>query len=194
VARAKQIVDLAADLGTDVVTTHIGVVPQSPAAPRYAVMRAALKELADYAAGRGVVFAVETGPEKAITLKRLLDDVGFPGLGVNLDPANLVMVVADDPAAAVRTLGKYIAHTHAKDGVQLRAVNAEAVYHGAEPPGLGPGFKEVPLDTGSVDWDAYLRALQDVGFRGYLTIEREVGDNPAADIATAIQFLRKKMA
>jgi L-ribulose-5-phosphate 3-epimerase len=194
VARAKQIVDLAADLATRVVTTHTGVVPEDPAAERYAVMRAALKEIADYAAGRGVTFAVETGPEKATTLKRLLDDVASPGLGVNLDPANLVMVVADDPAAAVLTLGNYIVHTHAKDGVQLRPVDAEAAYHGTEPPQLGPGFQEVPLGAGSVDWDAYLRALEEVGYRGYLTIEREVGDDPAGDIAAAMRFLRSKMA
>ena len=193
VARAKQIVDVAVDLGTNVVTTHVGVVPDDPNAERFAVMRSALKELADYAADRGVTFAVETGPEKAATLRRLLDDVGSPGLGVNLDPANLVMVVGDDPAAAVLTLADYIVHTHAKDGVQLRPVDAEAAYHGTERPDLGPGFEEVPLGTGGVDWGAYLGALEQIGYDGYLTIEREVGDDPAGDIAAAIRFLRARL-
>jgi L-ribulose-5-phosphate 3-epimerase len=191
---SKAIVDLAVDLGSPVVTTHIGVVPQDTRTETYRTMLAACRELAEYADERGVTFAVETGPEKAKTLKRLLDDVGSPGLGVNLDPANLVMIVADDPVEAVYVLDDYIVHTHAKDGVQMRPVDPMEVYHGQTAPEHGQGFKEVPLGQGGVDWHAYLNALDDIGYTGYLTIEREVGDDPAADIASAIAFLREKIA
>jgi L-ribulose-5-phosphate 3-epimerase len=127
-----------------------------------------------------VTFAGETGPEKATVLKKLLDDVGSKGLGVNLDPANLVMVAGDDPVRAVRTLAKYIVHTHAKDGVQIAG-------------GPEPSFKELPLGQGGVKWEAYLRALKAIGFDGFLTIEREVGDDPGKDIADAVAFLRTLM-
>lgn len=194
IATSKQIVDLAADLGTSVVTTHIGVTPEDPADPCYRTMLAACRELADYAASRGVTFAVETGPEKAATLKRFLDDVGSKGLGVNYDPANLVMVVGDDPVQGVHTLRKYIVHTHAKDGVQHTPGCAVAVYHGKESPLPPATFSEVPLGEGAVDWPRYLAALEAIGYRGFLTIEREVGPDPAGDIAKAIAFLKAQLA
>ena len=193
IERSKRIIDLAADLGTNVVTTHIGVVPDNPRNETYKVMLKACRELAGHAAGKGVVFAVETGPEKAVTLKRLLDEVGSPGLGVNLDPANLVMVAADDPVAAVHALDDYIVHTHAKDGIRLKASDAEKTCSGQTPPELGPGFKEVPLGEGGVDWDAYLDALSEIAYCGYLTIERECGADRVGDIAAAIAFLREKV-
>ncbi len=201
VDRSKRIVDLAVDLGTEVVTTHIGVVPQDPKTPRYGTMLSACRELGGYAASKGVTFAIETGPEKAVVLKAFLDDVASPGIGVNFDPANLVMVVADDPVKAVKTLGKYIVHTHAKDGVQYQPCDPEEVYGAFAEGGfaaleqrMGRLFAEVPLGQGKVDWDAYLAALQDVGYKGFLTIEREVGADPAKDIAQAVHFLRKKIS
>jgi len=144
VARSKLIVDLAVDLGTAVVTTHIGVVPEDPECEKYRNMRSACRELGRYAESRGVTFAIETGPETAAVLKRFLDDVGSKGVGVNLDPANLVMVVADDPVAAARTLGDYIIHTHAKDGVQLQPCDPSEVY-GAF---AGGGFAELEKRMG----------------------------------------------
>jgi L-ribulose-5-phosphate 3-epimerase len=193
VQRFKKIIDLANDVGTRVVTTHIGVVPSDKKDPVYATMLAACREMAEYANKVGVVAAVETGPESAITLKSFLDDIGSKGMGVNLDPANLVMVVADDPVRAVITLKDYIVHTHAKDGIQLWACDAVQAYHTGLPKDKGPAWKEVPLGEGSVKWDKYLGALETIGFKGYLTIEREVGDNPAADIAKAISFLRARI-
>lgn len=193
VDRSRKIVDLAVDLGTAVVTTHVGVVPEDHDDPTYGVIADACRAIASHAEQAGVSFAIETGPEKATTLKALLDDIDSPGLGVNMDPANLVMVVADDPAEAVRTFGTSIVHTHAKDGIQLRPVDPHEVYHGSVSPEDGPGFREVPLGEGGVDWDAYLQALSDVGFGGYLTIEREVGDDPAGDIGRAVEFLRSRV-
>ena len=188
---SKRIVDLAVDLGTNVVTTHIGVTPADKNHPNYKIMLQACRELADYAATKNVTFAVETGPEKSEVLKQFLDDIDSAGLGVNLDPANLVMVSADDPVIAVHNLGKYIVHTHAKDGIQLQAGSAESVYNsGAKVEGPVVKFKEVPLGEGGVKWPEYLKALDEIGFHGFLTIEREVGADPAADIIKAVDFLK----
>ena len=176
---SKAIVDLAVDVGTKIVTTHIGTVPPDRANPVYQTMLVACRELADYAASKGVTFAVETGPEKATLLRQFLDEIASPGLGVNLDPANLHMCSADDPVAAVKTLAKYIVHTHAKDGVRFDPPRED-----------GRRWLEVPLGEGGVRWPEYLAALDAIGFHGFLTIEREVGDNPAADIAKAVDFLR----
>ena len=54
-------------------------------------------------------------------------------------------------------------------------------------------FEELPLGLGDVDFDNYLKALDEIGYRGFLTIEREVGENPKGDIETAIAFLKSKI-
>ena len=192
VERSKRILDLAKELGTNVVTTHIGVVPTGSSIDRYKVMQEACFELSRYADEIGAHFAIETGPETSAILKGFLDSLGSTGVGVNLDPANLVMVTGDDPAGAVYNLQKYIVHTHAKDGKQLYYKDPEIIY-GLVKDSLvtGPSFLEVPLGEGQVPWEKYLNALEDIGYKGFLTIEREVGDDPAKDIRSAVEFLEK---
>lgn len=193
IEKSKRILDLAKELGTNVVTTHIGVVPEDKNHDRYKVMQEACYELSRYADEIGAHFAIETGPETSAVLKDFLDSLGSTGVGVNLDPANLVMVTGDDPVGAVYNLQKYIVHTHAKDGVQNFAEDPEIVYGLKKRPVdvivTGDSFDEVPLGEGSVPWDGYLKALDDIGYKGFLTIEREVGDNPAEDIRKAVKFL-----
>lgn len=194
IEKSKRVMDLAKDLGTDIVTTHIGVVPSDPSHERYKVMQEACRELAEYADSLGGHFAIETGPETAETLKGFLDGLGSKGVAVNFDPANFVMVTGDDPVKGVYTLRDYIVHTHAKDGVKLLDVDPEIIYGVIEDAiQEGRAFEEVPLGEGSVDFPGWLAALEDVGYRGFLTIEREVGADPTADIRLAADFLRKLM-
>lgn len=131
-------------------------------------------------------YAVETGPEKAKVLKGLLDEIASPYLGVNLDPANLVMCSDDDPVAATLLLKDYILHAHAKDGHNLTrpvhklwpdCARGLALYRGA-------------LGQGEVDFPGWIAALREIGFDGYMAIEREVGETPERDIQKALDFLR----
>jgi len=194
IEESKRILDLAKDLETDVVTTHIGVVPCEKSHPRYTVMQDACGELARYADSVSAHFAIETGPETAETLKGFLDGLHSTGVAVNLDPANLVMVTGDDPVKAVYTLRDYIVHTHAKDGRRLYAKDPEVVYgivH--EDVVTDPSFVELPLGKGDVDFTGWLKALAENGYHGFLTIEREVGENPLEDIALAVNYLKNLM-
>ncbi len=194
IERSKRIVDLAKDLETDVITTHIGVVPDDPSNPRYAVMQDACGQLAAYADEMQAHFAVETGPEIAVTLKGFLDGLHSKGVAVNLDPANFVMVTGDDPVQAVYTLKDYIVHTHAKDGKRLHYVRPDVLYGLEEAVMLqDASFIELPLGEGDVDFPAYLKALDDIGYTGFLTIEREVGDDPEGDIRKAVEFLKARI-
>ena len=192
--REKRILEMAKELGTNIVTTHIGVVPETQDCVQYESMHAVCRELADFAKGMGGHFAVETGPERADTLKEFLDGLGSDGVAVNLDPANLVMCAGDDPVQAVYTLRNYIVHTHAKDGVQLKKFDTKALYapryYGMEPCGWEV-IREEPLGKGGVDWAGYIGALKDIGYNGYLTIERECGEYPAKDIRAAVNFLEQ---
>lgn len=201
VERSKRVIDLAKKLECNIVTTHIGTVPEEECAVKE-VMRKACAELAVYADSIGSAFAVETGPEKAKVLCDFLDSLGAGGVRVNFDPANLVMVAGDRPETAVHELGKYIVHTHAKDGIKLDGslpadikltIGDEALGHD-EVEAMGREYIELPLGEGGVNFDTYLPELKKTGFDGFLTIEREVGENPAADIKMAADFLRKKIA
>ena len=195
IERSKRILDLANNLGTNIVTTHIGVVPDDASSKRYEVMQSACRELAEYADSHNSFFAVETGPETADRLKNFLDSLGSHGVAVNMDPANLVMVTGDDPVAAVYTLRDYIVHTHAKDGRKLRHVEPEVLYADIEAEiAKGAAFLELPLGQGDVDFPMYLKALHEIGYKGFLTIEREVGEDPGADIDMAVQFLREQIS
>lgn len=198
ISRSEAIVDLAVDLGTNVVTTHIGVIPEDKSSPIYENQLKVCRILGEYAESKGVSFAIETGPEPADRMANFLRDVNSKGIGVNLDPANLIMVQNDDPVKAVYTLKDFIVHTHAKDGIQYKPCDAVKVYEsfavgGIEGLNIGELFNELPLGEGKVDWDRYLAALSEVGYRGYLTVEREVGANPEADIRTAVNFLKARI-
>lgn len=191
IERSERILDLAKDLETDVVTTHIGVVPADPSHERYKIMQEACEKLCRYADKMQAHFAIETGPEIAATLKGFLDSLGSKGVAVNFDPANFVMVTGDDPVQAVYTLKDYIVHTHAKDGRRLLVSDPEVIYGIIEDAiQEGQAFEELPLGEGGVDFPRYLQALDEVGYRGFLTVEREVGDQPERDIQKAVDFLK----
>ena len=201
VDRSKRVLEIAKELECNVVTTHIGTVPAEECEKKE-TMRKACRELAVFADSIGSAFAVETGPEPGERLGDFLDSLGAGGVRVNFDPANLVMVAGDRPENALKYLGKYVVHTHAKDGIKLEkgthpdaslVIGDEAKDHDALME-MGYSFLELPLGKGDVDFDIYLPALAETGFDGFLTIEREVGADPSADIGMEADFLREKIA
>lgn len=192
----KRCFDLAEKLDCNVVTTHIGVVPENKDDAVYAALHDACDEVGSYAAGMGGYLAIETGPEIIPRLCGFVDSCASGRVAINYDPANIVMVTGDDPVAGVYSAAARIVHTHAKDGVMRQYLGPEEVYRlfaegGVEALDAMPNyFREMALGEGAVPWAAYLQALRDVGYDGYLTIEREVGPNPAADIRMAVEFLK----
>jgi len=198
IEKTKAIIDLAAACGTKVVTTHIGVIPDEEKNARFGVMLEALDCLGSYAKKQDITLAIETGPEKPEVLKKFIDQT-HGGVGVNLDPANFVMVTGVDPARAVEILGKYIVHTHVKDGIMKKQTSPERIYHffaegGIEDLRMSDYFLETPVGEGAVNFEAYLKALKKTGYNGFFTIEREAGEDPEKDIGLAADFIRKKLA
>jgi len=160
------------DLGTGIMTTHIGALRNDPDGKKRAVMVRNLKRLGDFAAEAGVKLATETGLESGPGLRSILEEAATPGLAVNFDPANLVMN-GFDHFEAVRELFPFIVHTHAKDGTRVGAKKAE-----------------VPLGEGGVDFPRYVGLLRERGYDGAFTIERERGDDPVGDVRKAVTFLK----
>ncbi len=176
IAKTRRMMDLCAALGVKVLTSHIGRIPSDANDPAWKTAAAALEEIGAHGDKVGVFFASETGPESGADLARFLRSLKTSSIRANYDPANLTMN-GFDAVEGVHALRELIVHTHAKDGRRDGARRAE-----------------VPLGQGQVHWPRYLKALQDIGYNGYLTIEREVGQDPAADIATAATFLREQLA
>ncbi|HSK67740.1 MAG TPA: sugar phosphate isomerase/epimerase [Candidatus Limnocylindria bacterium] len=188
---------LARELDCSVVTTHLGVIP-AQRDETYMTLLEACRDIGRFAAGIGACVAVETGPEPVERLRGFCLECG-EGIRVNYDPANLAMVLRADPVAGVYAAGDLIVHTHAKDGLSLKPTTAEYYYGVFAEQGIDGTralgiTKQVPLGEGAVKWPEYLRALRDIGYAGFLTIERESKEEAGKDIAAAVTFLRERIA
>lgn len=170
-ALAAEVAASARALGLGLVSFHAGFLPDDPADPGYAKLMVRLRELAGLFAAHGIGLAFETGQEEAGALLRFLDELAAPNVGVNFDPANMILYGKGDPVAAVRTLLPYLRQVHIKDAIAT-----------TEP---GTWGREAVVGTGQVDWPAFLGVLVDSGYTGPLCIEREDGDNRLADILAA---------
>jgi sugar phosphate isomerase/epimerase len=195
IARSKRIVDLAGEFGTKIVTTHIGVIPRQKDA-RYKILLEAVKRIAAYCRPSGSFFAIETGPEPASMLREFIEEAAEPQLKVNFDPANQVMVQGENPAETVTLLQEFIVHTHAKDGYRIKPCDPVEIYNAFadnNPNGIvfDEYFLDLPLGRGDVPFPEYLKKLSEIGYDGYLTIEREAGTDRVWDIGEGVRFLRK---
>ncbi len=168
----------AREVGINAVTSHIGFIPEDPADPRYTPFVKMMRAFCRYARENGQTFAFETGQETAATLRRTIEDIGMDNVGINLDPANLLLYGKDRPLEVVDVIGPYVFNTHCKDGTW------------PEPGGkLG---HETPLGDGEVGIRELIPALYRQGYRGPLTIEREIsGEKQIADIQRAKALLEE---
>jgi L-ribulose-5-phosphate 3-epimerase len=196
IRRTCDIIDLALELGTRIVSTHIGVIPEDRTDPTYLNLRRALSEISSFAEARGAVLAVETGPEPAERLARFIEDCGGSGLGVNFDPANLVMVQGSRADADFRLLSRLVVHVHAKDGIRKMACDARAIYAAFAEDDFSTidandFFEEAPLGKGAVGFPALIAEMRNSGYQGYLTVEREAGNERLKDVAEALRSLKE---
>ena len=169
IERAKAVVDMA----VYVISGHVGVIAPDPNDPGRVCMTKAMVEFGKYCEDRGKVYASETGPETIELMREFIDNLPNKGIKLNYDPANLVMS-GFNPVKGVQVGNELIVHTHVKDGVRYADGSCE----------------EVPVGKGQVPFSEYFMALDAIGYRGYFTIEREVGDNRVADIQGAIEVIR----
>ena len=182
--RTLAVSDFAAEIGAKGIATHIGVVPHDTSEPNYLAVRDLVRRICDHAANRKQTFALETGQEAAPTLLRFIRDVNRPNLGINFDPANMILYGTGDPIAALGMLGRHVLSVHCKDGNWPPKNDAKA---------LG---KEQPLGQGAVGITRFLAKLAEIGYKGPITIEREGVDraNWTEDVRAAIRLLESLRA
>ena len=177
---SEQAAALGAELGLKAITTHVGFIPRRGQAG-YDTMVSRVRDVAAAFARHGIELGMETGQEPAAELLEFLKDVRSPNVFVNFDPANMILYGAGDPIEAVQTLGRHVRHVHVKDGIA------------SSKPGREWG-EEVPFGSGQVGAERFLAALKRIGYQGPLVIEREAGNQRAADVRAAIEVLRRAAA
>lgn len=158
--RTYEVIEMTAAIGVPIFACHIGFVPEDHTDPVYAPVRDMVRRICDYCAAKNIMFALETGQEPAESLLHFLEDVARPNLKINFDPANLILYGTSEPIAALKLVGKHVVSCHAKDGNWPTA-----------PGTLGT---EMPLGEGSVGMASFVNTLKEIGYKGALTIEREV--------------------
>ncbi|MDZ8120050.1 sugar phosphate isomerase/epimerase family protein [Pontiella agarivorans] len=176
--RNRQIVleaiSATASLGVDYLSFHAGFIDHYDE-KGFRTFCSRMTELADAAAENGVCLLLETGQETAEDLRYFLDEIEHPALGVNFDPANMILYGKGDPVQAVEVLAPWIRHVHIKDATAASVKGEWGV--------------EVPWGDGDVDGDAFIGTLIKIGYSGALEIEREAGDSREEDIKLAAKRL-----
>jgi len=177
---AAEVAEAARALGLSLVSLHAGFLPEDPGDPDYAKLLGRLRELGELFGAANIDLALETGQEEAPVLARFLEDLDAPNIGVNFDPANMLLYNKGNPVEALRVLLPRLKQVHIKDAVVTDAP--------------GTWGTEVVVGTGQVDWPAFLGVLSNGGFGGALCIEREAGDERLADILAAKQYIESTAA
>ena len=179
--RTYEVSDFAAAIGVGSIATHVGFIPEDTKHPDYIAVRAMVQRVADHAAGHGQTFALETGQEPAHVLQRFLNDVSRPNVGINFDPANMILYGKGDPIEALSLLGPLVLSVHVKDGDWPPRGQHQA---------LG---SERPLGQGTVGIPRFVEKLKEIDFRGPLNIEREAENQQEriADIRNAVAYLKQ---
>ena len=162
--------------GIPAMVTHLGFVPENYGDPLYNEVVDAVGEIAVRCKESGIEFWFETGQETPVTMKRLIENVGTGNLGINLDPANLILYGKANPIDSLAVFGEYVKSVHAKDG-----------FYPTDPMNLG---REVRVGTGAVDFPRFVQALETSGYSGAYIIEREIeGDEQTKDIRLTVSYL-----
>jgi sugar phosphate isomerase/epimerase len=168
---------IAKKMGLRLVTFHAGFLPAEESHPTFAKMRERLDTVADIFMVQNILLGLETGQETASELAALLHKLNHPNIGVNFDPANMLMYDKGDPVKALHTLAPWIRQVHIKDARRTKTP--------------GTWGEEVVVGKGEVDWRGFFTTFKHVVFNVNLVIEREFGGTRAADIRAAHDFIRK---
>ena len=173
---------LAQRLGLKLVSTHAGFLPHDRSDPAFDKLSGRVARVAKILADIGGSLLLESGQESADTLLLFLDDLaqrGASNVGINFDPANMILYDMEEPIEALRKLVPHVRQVHVKDA---RRTEVE-----------GQWGEEVVVGTGQVDWVAFVRILAEAGYDGDYIFEREAGADRVGDIGLGMEALKAAM-
>ncbi len=173
----QHVAKIAATLDLKLVTFHAGFLPHEENDPGFDKLLNRITQIADTFDTHDIELGFETGQETADTLRIFLEKLDRPTVGVNFDPANMLLYDKGDPIEALETLAPFLKQCHIKDATKTK-----------EP---GMWGSEVPVGKGEVDWHAFFSSLNKLGYTGDYCIEREADDQRIIDIREACKFLAK---
>ena len=176
----QQIAQIAKKLGLKLVTFHAGFLPHEESDPSFSKLLQRVSQVAKCFAEQGLNLGFETGQETAATLVTFLKKLGQPNVGVNFDPANMILYNQGEPIGALRQLIPWLQHCHIKDAIRTQVP--------------GTWGAEVPVGTGQVNWREFFQVLREAKFAGVCSIEREAGNQRAADIRVAREIIESLKA
>ncbi|MDA1007847.1 MAG: sugar phosphate isomerase/epimerase [Planctomycetota bacterium] len=176
--RAFRTADLAAEHGVTLVTFHAGFIPHDKGHERDIIL-ARLRTVTDLFVARGISIAFETGQESVETLWGALEELDRPAIGINFDPANMILYGMGEPVAALRTLLPRVVQLHIKDAIPATTA--------------GEWGREVPVGSGSVDWASFFAVVRQSPLPLEMVIEREAGTCREADIVAARDLITRNM-
>jgi L-ribulose-5-phosphate 3-epimerase len=179
-ANVQKIVPIAHDLGLKYVMFHAGFLPHDHKDPSFRKLLGRVEQVADAFGQAGITVGMETGQEDAQTLLGFFKQVSKKNVGINFDPANMILYDKGEPVESLRVLARHVKQCHIKDATKTKKP--------------GTWGAEVVVGTGEVDWPAFFAVLEEAGFNGYLAIEREAGDQRVKDIRAAKEFVLRTMA
>jgi sugar phosphate isomerase/epimerase len=168
-------VPIAKKLGLKLITFHAGFLPHETSDPNFKKLLQRITQIADLFAAAGIELGFETGQETAEALRVFLQQLKRPTVGVNFDPANIILYGKDEPISSLRILAPWLKQCHVKDAVKTK-----------QP---GTWGEEVVVGTGQVDWRTFFQTAEQLGFKGDYAIEREAGEQRARDIKTARKYI-----
>lgn len=166
---------LAQQLGLKLVTFHAGFLPHEPSNLDFVKLIERIAKIADVFAAKGIDLGFETGQETAETLRSFLKQLNRKNVGVNFDPANMILYQKGDPIEALRVLSPWLKQCHIKDATETKVP--------------GDWGAEVPAGTGEVNWKEFFKTLKELEYAGNLAIEREAGNQRVEDIRKAKQMV-----
>jgi len=171
----REVAGIAAGLKLPLVTFHAGFLPHDPKDPGFAKLMDRLRNVADTFAVKNIGIGLETGQETGETLAAFLKKLDRKNVGVNFDPANMILYDQSDPIAALRLLAPWLRQVHIKDATRTKK--------------RGTWGEEVVVGTGEVEWKKFFTVLDEVKFTGYCCIEREAANQRVQDIRSAREFV-----
>ncbi len=170
----KSAMEMAYQLGCNIVCNHVGTVPEEQEGEQWQTMLQALTDLGNYSHKAGAWLAAKTGSEDGARLKGLLETLPLGAVGVDFDPGSLI-VNGFSASESIEALGDRVLMFRARDAVRDLA--------------LGRGV-DVQLGRGSIDLPHLFSVLEEHQYRGFVTVEPQTDGDPIVECKESLEYLQ----